>query len=41
MSDQDFFRFIPTKLDLNGPILGFSANPVGVGTTDGGSVTLT
>ena len=41
MSDQDFFRLIPTKLDLNGPILGFSTNPVGVGTTDGGSVTLT
>ena len=40
MSDQDFFRLIPTKLDLNGPILGFSTNPVGVGTTDGGSVTL-
>jgi len=40
MSDQDFFRLIPTKLDLNGPILGFSTNPVGVGTTNGGSVTL-
>ena len=40
MSDQDFFRLIPTKLDLNGPILGFSTNPVGVATTNGGSVTL-
>jgi hypothetical protein len=34
------FRHIPTSLELNGPILSFSQQPVGVTTNSGGSVTL-
>ena len=34
------FRHVPTSLELNGPILSFSQQPVGVTTNSGGSVTL-
>lgn len=34
------FRHIPTSLELNGPILSFSQQPVGVTTNNGGTVTL-
>lgn len=34
------FRHIPTSLEINGPILSFSQQPVGVATTNTGSVTL-
>jgi len=38
---QGLFPRVPTTLDLNGPILSFTTNPVGVATTSGESVTLT
>jgi len=34
------FRHIPTSLEINGPILSFSQQPVGVTTNNGGSITL-
>lgn len=34
------FRHIPTSLEINGPILSFSQQPIGVTTTNGGSITL-
>ena len=37
---QHLFPKIQTDLDLNGPILSFSTNPVGLATTSGASVTL-
>lgn len=37
---QGLFPKIGTELDLNGPILSFTNNPVGVATTSGASVTL-
>ena len=37
---QGLFPRIATELDLNGPILLFTSNPVGVATTSGASVTL-
>ena len=37
---QGLFPRIATELDLNGPILSFTSNPVGVATTSGASVTL-
>lgn len=37
----NFFRSIKTELDLNGPVLSFSQQPVGVASTVTGSVTLT
>jgi len=36
----NFFRSIKTELDLNGPILSFSQQPTGIGSTVTGSVTL-
>lgn len=40
MIEQNLYREIPTTLDLNGPILSFTTNPVGVATTStGGSAT--
>ena len=38
---QGLFPRVPTTLDLNGPVLSFTTNPVGVATTSGQSVTLT
>ena len=38
---QYLFPKVQTDLDLNGPILSFSTNPVGLATTSGASVTLT
>ena len=35
-----FYRGLPTDLELNGPVLSFLENPVGVGSTVTGSVTL-
>jgi hypothetical protein len=40
MIGLQIFRHIPTSLELNGPILSFSQQPVGVATNNGGSVTL-
>jgi len=37
---KGLFHRIGTELDLNGPILSFTNNPVGVATTSGASVTL-
>lgn len=37
---QGLFPKVGTELDLNGPILSFTNNPVGVATTSGASVTL-
>ena len=37
---QGLFSKIATELDLNGPTLSFTNNPVGVATTSGASVTL-
>ena len=37
---KGLFPRIATELDLNGPILSFTSNPVGVATTSGASVTL-
>lgn len=34
------FRHIPTSLEINGPILSFVQQPVGIVTNDGGSITL-
>ena len=39
--ENQIFGDINTQLDLNGPILSFTLEPVGVGTTATGSVTLT
>ena len=41
MIENQYFKSLPTELDLNGPVLSFSLQPVGVGTTVTGSVTLT
>ena len=41
MIENQYYKTIPTELDLNGPILSFSTQPVGVGSTVTGSVTLT
>ena len=38
--ENQIFGDVSTELDLNGPILSFSTQPVGVGSTVGGSVTL-
>lgn len=38
---QGLFPKVSTTLDLNGPVLSFTTNPVGVATTSGESVTLT
>ena len=38
---QGLFPRVPTTLDLNGPVLSFTTNPVGVATTSGQTVTLT
>lgn len=37
----NFFRTIPTNIDLNGPILEFTKQPVSAATTSGSSLTLT
>ena len=40
MIEQNLYRETPTTLDLNGPILSFTTNPVGIATTSNtGSVT--
>ena len=41
MIENQYYKTIPTELDLNGPILSFTTQPVGVGSTVTGSVTLT
>ena len=41
MIENQYFKSLPTELDLNGPVLSFSLQPVGLGTTVTGSVTLT
>lgn len=40
MIGLQIFRHIPTSLEINGPILSFSQQPVGVTTNNGGSITL-
>lgn len=41
MSQYGLFPKVPTDLDLNGPILSFTTNPVGLATTSGSTITLT
>lgn len=40
MIGLQIFRHIPTSLEINGPILSFSQQPVGVTTNNSGSITL-
>jgi len=41
MIENQYYKSLKTELDLNGPILSFSTQPVGLGSTVSGSVTLT
>ena len=38
---MSLFRLVPTGLDLNGPDLAFTTNPVGVATSTAGIATFT
>ena len=38
---MSLFRLVPTGLDLNGPDLSFTTNPVGVATSTAGIATFT
>jgi hypothetical protein len=40
MIGLQIFRHIPTSLEINGPILSFSQQPVGITTNNNGSITL-
>ena len=40
MIGLQIFRHIPTSLEINGPILSFSQQPIGITTNNGGSITL-
>jgi hypothetical protein len=40
MIGLQIFRHIPTSLEINGPILSFTQQPIGITTNNGGSVTL-
>lgn len=40
MIGLQIFRHIPTSLEINGPILSFAQQPIGIITNNGGSVTL-
>ena len=37
----NFFRHVPTSIELNGPILSFTQHPVSAASTETGSVTFT
>lgn len=40
MIEQNSYREVSTKLDLNGPILSFTTQPVGIATTVGANISL-
>jgi hypothetical protein len=40
MIGLQIFRHIPTSLEINGPILSFTQQPIGITTNNGGSITL-